>query len=267
MVVFDTKGDLFATAKRFLANGESSDWPRSTVGRDKLNPFDTIPRNHPLLVDHSKAMAESLVVRGNEPEQHWNDKAVQVISALNVFVLLRLKGKERSINSVMDIASDQAMLAGIADILQKMGGIPGRMGSQIKLLFDKSGTLTKEGSGVLSTVFRHLSFLDSEMVAKSLEESTFDVREAMEAGIPTFLQIPPEMLDARRGLLRWWISTMVRVAGSGSEEDFEVFFLLDEASALGSLAAVEEALVRGRSAGVRMLLVYQSDSQVRGVQR
>ena len=38
--------------------------------------------------------------------------------------------------------------------------------------------------------------------------------------------------------------------------------LIDEASALGSLAAVEEALVRGRSAGVRMLLAYQSDSQV-----
>ena len=40
--------------------------------------------------------------------------------------------------------------------------------------------------------------------------------------------------------------------------------LLDEASALGSsLPAIEEALVRGRSAGVRMLLAYQSESQVR----
>lgn len=39
--------------------------------------------------------------------------------------------------------------------------------------------------------------------------------------------------------------------------------LIDEASALGdSLPAIEEALVRGRSAGVRMLLAYQSDSQV-----
>jgi type IV secretory pathway TraG/TraD family ATPase VirD4 len=39
--------------------------------------------------------------------------------------------------------------------------------------------------------------------------------------------------------------------------------LFDEASALGSLAALEEALVRGRSAGVRLLLAYQSDSQVK----
>jgi type IV secretion system protein VirD4 len=54
------------------------------------------------------------------------------------------------------------------------------------------------------------------------------------------------------------------VIGSvGKEQDSEVLFLLDEASALGSLTALEEALVRGRSAGVRLLLAYQSDSQVR----
>jgi type IV secretion system protein VirD4 len=44
-----------------------------------------------------------------------------------------------------------------------------------------------------------------------------------------------------------------------------VLFLLDEASALGSLPALEEALVRGRSAGVRLLLAYQSDSQIKAV--
>ncbi len=55
----------------------------------------------------------------------------------------------------------------------------------------------------------------------------------------------------------------MRVIGAvGSERDGETLFLLDEASALGSLPALEEALVRGRSAGVRLLLAYQSDSQV-----
>jgi type IV secretion system protein VirD4 len=42
----------------------------------------------------------------------------------------------------------------------------------------------------------------------------------------------------------------------------EVLFLLDEASALGGLPAIKEALVRGRSAGVRLLLAYQSAAQV-----
>jgi type IV secretion system protein VirD4 len=52
------------------------------------------------------------------------------------------------------------------------------------------------------------------------------------------------------------------IGAAGDERAGEVLFLVDEASALGSLSALEEALVRGRSAGVRMLIAYQSDSQV-----
>ena len=43
------------------------------------------------------------------------------------------------------------------------------------------------------------------------------------------------------------------IGAAGNERAGEVLFLIDEASALGSLSALEEALVRGRSAGVRLL--------------
>jgi type IV secretion system protein VirD4 len=124
--------------------------------------------------------------------------------------------------------------------------------------------LTREGAGVMSTVQRHLSFLDSELVAAAVATSTFDVAGLLERPTTLFLQIPPDHLDAQRGLLRCWLSTVIRgINREGNERSAEVLCLLDEASALGGLAAVEEALVRGRSAGVRLLLAYQSDSQVK----
>ena len=55
---------------------------------------------------------------------------------------------------------------------------------------------------------------------------------------------------------------MRTIGAAGNERAGEVLFLIDEASAISSLSALEEALVRGRSAGVRLLLAYQSDSQV-----
>ncbi len=123
---------------------------------------------------------------------------------------------------------------------------------------------TREGASVMSTVQRHLSFLDSNLVSASVARSTFDVGDLLKPGTTLFLQIPPDQLEAQRGLLRCWLSTLIREIGrEGNERKAEVLCLLDEASALGSLAAVEEALVRGRSAGVRLLLAYQSDSQVR----
>jgi type IV secretion system protein VirD4 len=106
------------------------------------------------------------------------------------------------------------------------------------------------------------------MVSKSVAESTFDVRSLLQPGTTLFLQLPGDQLEAQKGLLRCWVSTLVRMIGSsGSEEKGEVLLLLDEASALGGLVALKEALVRGRSAGCRILLAYQSDSQVRAAFR
>ena len=268
VVVFDTKGDLFeTTARRRAAMGHRIvKLAPFNGGKDAFNPLDTIPCDSPGLVDSARAMAEALVVRqGTESDPHWNDKSVQVICAVLVLVLLKMKDEDRNLSSVQEIVSDPDMLNATAKMMQEMDGIPARLGNQIKTLFDKEGSgLTKEGAGVLSTVTRHLSFLDSDLVAKAVASSTFDPADLRKPGITLFQQIPAEQLDAQKGLVRCWTSALVRVIGAvGNEQSGEVLFLLDEASALGSLPAVDEALVRGRSAGVRLLLAYQSDSQVR----
>ncbi|HEV3438348.1 MAG TPA: type IV secretory system conjugative DNA transfer family protein, partial [Gemmata sp.] len=269
VVVFDPKSDLLATCgKRREARGERIiRLAPFNSGTDTFNPLDAI-QDGPTLVDSARAMAEALVVRtGMEHDSHWNDKSVQVITALLVLVLMRFEGEERSLNSVQEIASgDPKMLAAAADNLRDMGGIPARLGGQLKALFhvEEAGALSKEGASVLTSVTRHLSFLDSEPVAKSVARSTFDPVVLLKPGTTLFLTIPPDQLLAQKGLLRCWISTLVRMIGAvGNERNCEVLFLLDEAEALHGLSAVEESLVRGRSAGVRMLLAYQSDSQVR----
>jgi type IV secretion system protein VirD4 len=269
VVVFDTKGELFATCgKRRAARGQRIiRLAPFNNGTHTFNPLDTIRKDSPMLVDSARAVAESLVVRtGGENDPHWNDKAAQVICAVLVLVLMRFEGEDRSLSSVQEIASDPDMLAAAAEKLREMGGLPARLGNQLKVLFDKeqTGVLSKEGAGVLSTVARHLAFLDSEMVANSVVYSNFNPAVLLKPGTTLFLQIPPDQLDAQKGLLRCWISTLVRMIGAaGDERAGEVLLLCDEASALGSLNALSEALVRGRSAGVRMLLAYQSDSQVK----
>jgi type IV secretion system protein VirD4 len=268
VVCFDTKGDLHATcAKRRAAKGQRIiRLAPFNDGTDSFNPLDAIPKESPMLVDSARAIAEALIVRqGSEPDPHWNDKAVQVTCALLVLILLRFEGEDRSLNSVQEIASDPRMLAAAASRLRELGGIAARFGSHLIALFDKeqAGVLSKEGAGVLSTVARHLAFLDSELVAKSVARSNWDPADLLRPGTTLFLQIPPDQLEAQKGLLRCWISTLVRLIGAaGDERAGEVLFLIDEASALGSLSALEEALVRGRSAGVRLLVAYQSDSHV-----
>jgi len=259
-IVFDTKGDLFSitSARRRHMGQRIIDLAPFANGQDTLNVLDVIQPG-PMLVDHARAMAEALVVRqGTEPDPHWNESAVMVICGILVFVLVQLDGPERSLNGVREISSDPVLLQAAAEKLVEMGGITARLGHHILGLQDK------ERSGVLSTVGRHLAFLDSEPVARVVAVSSFDPKQLCRPGTTLYIRIPPDQLEAQRGLLRCLISILIRVIGTtGNEQDSEVLALLDEASALGSLPALEEALVRGRSTGIRLLLAYQSDSQVR----
>jgi type IV secretion system protein VirD4 len=265
MVIFDLKNELFAIAKKLRkVTGRMIRFAPFDAGEDSFNPCETIPADSPLLIDSARAMAEALVVRqGTEPDAHWNDSAVEGITALLVFVLLRLKDDERNLNSVAELASDTDSILEVSVRLKELGGIYERFGNKLRRWFDRDGSPTKEGTGVLNTIGRHLAFLDSPTVANALRKSTFKVEGLLVPGNACFISIPGDQLEAQRGLLRCIISTCIRVIGStGHEDDGEVLFLLDEASALGGLAAIKEALVRGRSAGVRLLLAYQSVSQV-----
>jgi type IV secretion system protein VirD4 len=270
-VVFDTKGELYQqTAKRL--GGRVIRLAPFSDGKEKFNPFDTIPASSPLLIDHAKAMANAIVVRtGLEHDSHWNDSAENVISGVSILVLMQMRGMERTLSSVREICCSAPLLLKAAEHLVQIGSIPARMGNSIFMLFETMRgadgqavkVLGKEGASVMSTVLRHLSFLDSNMVEESVSSSTFQVEELLRARTTLFLQIPPEMLESQRGLLRLWVATLIRVLGREGSERQEILFLLDEASALGGLSALEEAMVRGRSAGLRLLLVYQSDSQVK----
>ena len=138
-------------------------------------------------------LAESVVVRqtiGVDP--HWADKSVQCLTAILVYVLLRCRGQERSLITVAEVAASPSLIAGVGDQLVAMGGLPARLGQQLLGLFDKDRQPSKEGMGVFSTMARHLSFLDSELVAKAFSHPSFDPYALLKPpGMTLYLQVPP----------------------------------------------------------------------------
>lgn len=265
VVVHDTKGDLFQLTAQYRASKGQRILRLAPFiqGTDKWNPLDSIPRG-PLLIDHAKAVAEALAVQPTnsaETDPHWRESAVLFITAILVLVLLESVPEERNLNTVREIASNNSLVDSAADRLIALGGIYARSGHYLK---DRRQS-EKEYAGIVSTATRYLSFLDSPLVAACVGgPSTFDPRQLHEPGTTLYLSVPPEFLQPMRGLLRLWFATLIRVMSrDGDEASGHVLLLIDEASALGDLPALEEALVRGRSAGCRMLLAYQSDSQVK----
>jgi type IV secretion system protein VirD4 len=269
VVCFDPKGEnRKATAHR--RPGRKIVLAPYEYGADRLNPMDTL-KNDRFLVDNAKAMANAIVVRtGMEHDTHWNDRSEQVITACIVFIATEMTADERNLNNVYRICSDVNSLLRMCDIMSKKGGLSAQMAGQIMMLFESvraqegvARAVTKEGASVISTALRHLGFLCSEAVAASVSCSTFKVEDLVNKQVTLYMEIPPHLLAASVGLLRLWVSTFITVLSQLGSERKEVMFLLDEAEALNGLNALEATLVRGRSAGIRLVLAYQSDSQIK----
>jgi len=79
-----------------------------------------------------------------------------------------------------------------------------------------------------------------------------------------YIVIPPEHLRTQSPLIRVWVNGLLRAVIQGGLTHKKVHFLLDEAGpAIGNMPAVGDALVIGRSYGVRLTLIYQSMGQLK----
>ncbi|MFO0966431.1 MAG: type IV secretory system conjugative DNA transfer family protein [Gemmataceae bacterium] len=123
--------------------------------------------------------------------------------------------------------------------------------------------LTKEGTGVISTLGRSIGWCNSEPVYRFLASSSFnpetDIRNST-----IFFGVPGDMKESHKPMLRTILSSLLAtIMRHGDETKQQVLILADEASVFNQLPILEEVSVRGRASGCRYAGVYQSDAQVK----
>jgi type IV secretion system protein VirD4 len=267
-VVFDLKGEMYqaTAAYRKKEFGHKiiilDPFKMCTEHPDCLNALDMIDKDEPAdALDGCRDIGEALVVRGEEPDRHWNDSGENLIASIIVATTQFGVCDDRSLQTCRAVISDPVKLKGAIVLMKgcdKWGGIISRMGSQL------TAYEGKELSGILSTCHRHLKFLDSMAVFASTERSTFDPSELKKGGIgmTVYLVIPPDRLRSLSGLVRLWLVTLLR-ACVRTPGHSNVRFILDEASSLGRMDILGDAVDKYRSYGVRMMFIYQSMGQLR----
>jgi type IV secretion system protein VirD4 len=230
---------------------------------DSFNPLDAIRAENPVSIDECNALAKSLVVRQpDEKDPHWNDSAEAWIAALTATVV-RYGDPEglRSLQTVRDLLSSPERIEMAIKLMLESdawSGMLARYGGQLTHFVDR------EKSSTLSTVSRHLRFLDTPAIAASTKESSFDPSALRSGKMTIYLILPPEHMRAQSPLLRMWISSCLRaVVGGGLTRRGQVHFVLDEAASLGNLEVIEDAVDKYRGYGVRLQFYYQSLGQLK----
>jgi type IV secretion system protein VirD4 len=230
---------------------------------DSFNPLDCIDAEGGQAIDDCNDLAKALVVRNaEEKEPHWNDSAELWIAA-QIATVVRYGERDgmRSLQTVREILSDPERIELANKLMRESdawNGMLSRMGGQL------SHYLDREKSSTLSTVTRHLKFLDTPAVSAITQSSSFNPADLLTGKMTIYLILPPEHFRAQSALLRLWIGSLLRaVIRGGLQTKKKVHFILDEAASLGSLEAIDDAVDKYRGYGIRMQFYYQSIGQLK----
>lgn len=214
------------------------------------NPLARITSDNLDAADDAAALADALVIRGNDGDTHWDDEAASFLEGVILFVALHEDPERRHLGTVREIvtsASDK--FNDVLEIMRDCGGLVERTANRFQSKSDR------EASSVLSTAQRHTKFLDSERMQKVLASAGgidfADLKRTTGASI--FLCIPPDRLDTYGRWLRLMVNeALMDMATEPTKPEMPVLFLLDEFAALGAMTSIKRAM--GLMAGYGMIL-------------
>lgn len=267
-VVVDFKGELFEKTaehrRRAFGHKIVVLDPYKVVSQnpDTFNPVEFIDRNSPTAIDECRDLAEALVIRtGQEREPHWTDSAEAWIGALTALVVYHAEFGDRSLQTVRTLLTNPSKLEMALKLMSASdawGGMLARMGGQLSQFKDR------ELSSTLTTTNRFLRFLDTLAIAANTQTSSFNPADLLGGKMTIYLVLPPEHMRAASPLLRVWIGSLLRAVVRGGLREWNlVNFVLDEASSLGNLQSLDDAVDKYRSYGVRLHFFYQSLGQLK----
>ncbi|EIP3317324.1 type IV secretory system conjugative DNA transfer family protein [Salmonella enterica] len=271
-VVLDIKGENYAVTSRYRRDVLGHDVylldPFGVTGGDAcgINWLDRLDPDSPDVVGESAALADMLVMtegHGSDSSAHFNETAKTFLRGVLVHVAT-LPEERRHMGEVRRLLTGN--MDEFAELLLAMeenkrgGGIP------VRAVNSLLATPEKERGSILSTVRRHLDFLDDTRIVASLARSDLNLADLKRKPMTVYLVMPPSRLEANKRYIRAFVGQcLAAITASNEKPAFKVAFLLDEFAQLGRMQAVEDAISLVRGYGAAFWLFVQDLSQLKAI--
>ncbi|MBL4623173.1 MAG: type IV secretory system conjugative DNA transfer family protein [Immundisolibacteraceae bacterium] len=295
LVVIDTKnGEIALICANHRINNMGRNvkvidpWGNAT---DKLgipaacfNPLDWFDINSEDSVEDAFLIADSLIMDRGVKDPYWSDEARALLMGLILYIkstaLVMLPTEKKS----CDLAQVRRLLNLPPKKFREMVGG--------KFEEDEDGNLTlvqagmaqswnehvqsaaarilnkapKEFSSVLSTAQQNTHFLESPRIQKSLSRSDFTFEDLENGNLDIFIVLPAGRLWIYARFLRLLINLgITSVSRFESKPNPPVYFLLEEAAALGHMGVIENAFGLMAGLGMQLHMVFQDLSQLASI--
>jgi type IV secretory pathway TraG/TraD family ATPase VirD4 len=189
------------------------------------------------------SLAESLIPRATGTEQHWNDTARGVFTAILRLAVLQNKKANKDIFNVINKP--------VADIFKYLSD-----NKQPESVYISN---PKNSSDVMSTLMRYVSWLEYA------EDGDFKIKDWINDKNKRFIFISnsTKITDVQKPLLTLFIDLFVKTYLSLPDDiSRRMYFLLDEFGTLNKLSAIKDMLILGRSKGLCSVLGVQDVGQI-----
>lgn len=228
----------------------------------RFNPLSILDPGSEEYVDDLAYLADSLIISQSSRDPHWDDSARELMAGLIAFVVESPQYSTAAslglVRALLSLPGPQLRIA-IKDA-QALG--PGSIARTKLTRFEPE---TNEIDSVISTARTQTAFLDSEVLARNMDQSDFSFEELCGGNISVYLVLPPDKLETYARWLRLMVSIAIRAVarGAGASRLPEVsrpqrpsglpaLFVLDEFGTIGKLNAVAQAY--GLMAGLGMIM-------------
>ena len=271
-VVLDIKGENYAVTARYRREVLGHDIhlidPFGVTGHQSsgINWLDRLNPESPDVVGESAALADMLVMSEgskSDSSDHFNETAKTFLRGVLVHVA-SLPDPLRSMGEVRRLLTGN--MEEFAALLLDMEQNPKGHGIPTRAVNSLLATPEKERGSILSTVRRHLDFLDDPRIVQSLSSSDLNLDDLKRKPMTIYLVMPPARLEANKRYIRAFIGQCLSAITNSSEKPlYRVAFLLDEFAQLGRMQAVEDAISLIRGYGAIFWLFVQDLSQLKAV--
>jgi type IV secretion system protein VirD4 len=269
VIVTDIKGENYqVTARHRREMGQQvvvlDPFGLVTQKADKLNPFDLfgVPGSDP--ESDAEMLAAQLAV-GHEfsTDRYWEDTGRGLVSGLIADVATSSPAEKRNLCTLRELLynDDLDYTLAVALDTRKKNMSPLARDEFVAYL---AAPADKTRPCIRTTATTFVKCLGSTAVSRSLERSTFQLNDLLHnKPMTVYLVLPPEKLHSHRALLRLWVVTLLTTVMRRTRlPKLRTLFLLDEASQLGSLDLLPQAVSLLRGYGLQLWTFWQDLSQM-----
>jgi|GEM_PF-1887433 len=288
-ITVDVKGDLSSEVAHYRShimkqriwiwdpfNAASSDV--DMYRQSGFNPLAGIdPEIIDAVVERAILVASSLVTRSQGEDAHWADTAEASIAAVIAHVMTSpLHAHQRHLGTVYDLLTkstkspDDETPCDLEAEMRTNPAAGGMVEAGAATLFEKSD---RELASTLSTIRRHLGWLQYPAMRRSVEQGTGDLESIQHTPTSLFPVLPVRHLSSCAGWLRMIINCLLASFESGDARrnhqtqsgGHRTLLIIDEMPALGYMRSLEIAAGQAPGLGIKMMFCCQDLNQLKAV--